>query len=37
MSVRESVTNAIQHGNKLDQGKKVISASRLPGPPGDYG
>ncbi len=23
MSVRESVTNAIQHGNKLDQGKKV--------------
>jgi len=24
MSVRESVTNAIQHGNKLDLGKKVI-------------
>ena len=23
MSVRESVTNAIQHGNKLDQNKKV--------------
>lgn len=23
MSVRESVTNAIQHGNKLDQSKKV--------------
>ena len=23
MSVRESVTNAIQHGNKLDQGKRV--------------
>lgn len=23
MSVRESVTNAIQHGNKLDPGKKV--------------
>ncbi|MDR0843250.1 MAG: ATP-binding protein [Acidobacteriota bacterium] len=23
MSVRESVTNAIQHGNKLDVGKKV--------------
>ena len=23
MSVRESVTNAIQHGNKLDTGKKV--------------
>ena len=23
MSVRESVTNAIQHGNKLDQAKKV--------------
>src|SRR5512143_1081173 len=23
MSVRESVTNAIQHGNKLDQTKKV--------------
>jgi serine/threonine-protein kinase RsbW len=23
MSVRESVTNAIQHGNKRDQGKKV--------------
>ncbi len=23
MSVRESVTNAIQHGNKLDQGKTV--------------
>jgi serine/threonine-protein kinase RsbW len=23
MSVRESVTNAIQHGNKLDLGKKV--------------
>jgi serine/threonine-protein kinase RsbW len=23
MSVRESVTNAIQHGNKLDEGKKV--------------
>jgi serine/threonine-protein kinase RsbW len=23
MSVRECVTNAIQHGNKLDQGKKV--------------
>ena len=23
MSVRESVTNAIQHGNKLDQDKKV--------------
>jgi serine/threonine-protein kinase RsbW len=24
MSVRESVTNAIQHGNKLDLGKKVV-------------
>ena len=24
MSVRESVTNAIQHGNKMDQSKKVI-------------
>ena len=23
MSIRESVTNAIQHGNKLDPGKKV--------------
>jgi serine/threonine-protein kinase RsbW len=24
MSIRESVTNAIQHGNKLDPGKKVL-------------
>ena len=24
MSVRESVTNAIQHGNKMDQSKQVI-------------
>lgn len=31
MSVRESVTNAIQHGNKLDEGKKVdIRYSVLP-------
>ncbi len=34
MSVRESVTNAIQHGNKLDQSKKVdigyeVAADRL--------
>jgi len=34
MSVRESVTNAIQHGNKLDQSKEVdirfeVSADKL--------
>jgi len=29
MSVRESVTNAIQHGNKLDPGKKVHIAFEI--------
>ena len=38
MSVRESVTNAIQHGNKLDPAKKVdIRFEVAPDQSGDHG